>query len=222
MDKPEKRTYRKGIVFLIIAVVIFLMWAYLNSPYTPVEERKIINYALQGSRDDFKLNLVYINKEKKIIKYEVVKKYKGKITQIFLIRSRMNEFLDKNSSYFLNDGYKIDLDWVGNRSGGPGILQFSNMYKTYYLGESNIFKSDFLDWLILQDELYLFSLSDISDYTLLEDIKGLILREYAEIEDIEILENFKSLEFFEPNDKITDEEIERVKEKHPNGEIYGR
>lgn len=92
MDKPEKRTYRKGIVFLIIAVVIFLMWAYLNSPYTPVEERKIINYALQGSRDDFKLNLVYINKEKKIIKYEVVKKYKGKITQIFLIRSRMNEF----------------------------------------------------------------------------------------------------------------------------------
>ena len=67
-EKPEKRKYRKGIAFLIIVVVIFLVWAYLKSPYTPIEERKIINYALQGSRSDFKILSINNNDDAKFIR----------------------------------------------------------------------------------------------------------------------------------------------------------
>ena len=63
-------------------------------------------------------------------------------------------------------------------------------------------------------------MSSISDPTLYEDIKGLVLKDYARIDDIEILRNFKSLEFFKPNDSITDEDIERIEEMHPDCEIY--
>ena len=39
--KPKRR---KWIILTIIILVIFLIRMYLNSPYTHVEERKIINY----------------------------------------------------------------------------------------------------------------------------------------------------------------------------------
>ena len=225
IGKPEKRKYRKAIVFLIILVIVFLIWGYFNSPYTHVEERKIINYALQGSRGDFKLLETRQNVDLKEASYILLNKDSDCVESFFEIRLRMKEYLKKNPDYFLNNNYNIGLSWAGTRSGGPGMLSFLSLYGIDYGGTqpSKIIKQfDSLDCLIIHQSPSLFSLSNISDYTLFEDIKGLILRERADIEDIEILENFKSLEFFEPNDKITDQEIERVKEMHPNCEIYGR
>ena len=47
--KLSKRKH-KGLLFIIVIIVIFVLYKiYLNSPYTHVEEMKIINYALQGS-----------------------------------------------------------------------------------------------------------------------------------------------------------------------------
>ncbi len=79
-----------------------------------------------------------------------------------------------------------------------------------------------LDCLVLYGDSRKFSLSSISDITLYEDIKGLLPEECTYIDDIEILKNFKSLEFFKPNNSVTDEDIKRIKEMHPNCEIYGR
>lgn len=191
MSKPEKRTYRKGKVFLIIVVVIFLIWVYLNSPYTHVEERKIINYALHGSRSDFKF--LRISQSSGLIgaDYTVLERFSYDAESFFEIRLRMKKYLEENPDYFINVDHKgIALSWVDNRSGGPLILRFLNVYGIDYGGSGppKIIKQfDSLDCLIISEGLDLFSLSDISDYTLYEDIKGLILSEYAYIEDIEIL-----------------------------------
>lgn len=150
--KPIKRKNIKWFIVLIVVTVISLSRMYLNSPYTFMEERKIINYALQGSRGDFRLHRVYLNTDDKTIKYVLVQKYKGDVSRIFMIRNRLNKYLDINIDYFLNDDYKITIDLVGNRSGVPGILLLTNMYKTYYLGELNIVKFESLDCLIIYEE----------------------------------------------------------------------
>ena len=135
----------------------------------------------------------------------------------------MKEYLENNPDYFLNNEYGIGIGWVENPSGGPLVLGLTDSYSLYY-GESRpievIKQFEGIDCLILFDDSRKFSLSSISDPTLYEDIKGLLLEEYARIDDIEILRNFKSLEFFKPNDSITDEDIERIKEMHPDCEIY--
>lgn len=224
VEKPTKNKYRKQTILTIIVTIIILAKMYLNSPYTHVEERKIINYALQGSLKDFKLNRIYLNKENRTIGFLILDKYKGNGQQIVEIRTRINNYLYKNPKYFLNYDYEIVLDWIANRSGGPGILKFSNVYPTNYLGGSNkyIVKSDALDYLFVSDCSNDFKLDDITDFTLYEDIKGLVLEDYAIVENIEILRNFKSLEFFVPNDRITDEDLKKIIEMFPDCEIYGR
>ena len=196
---------------------------YLNSPYTYVEERKIINYALQGSRGDFKLLSESNDKDYKSMSYTLINKDSYDAESIFKIRLRLKEYLENNPDYFLNNEYGIGISWIGNPSGGPLILGLTNSYGLHY-GKPHpdkiIRQFEALDCLILYEDLREFSLSSISDPTLYEDIKGLVLKDYARIDDIEILRNFKSLEFFKPNDSITDEDIERIEEMHPDCEIY--
>lgn len=213
MDKPRKSKKRKWIIILIIVAVIVLIRTYLNSPYTHVEERKIINYALQGR--DFKLNGIDLNKEKKIIWYTVLKKYKGDWNKIVEVRYRINNYLEKNPDYFLNSDYEIVLQWIGNKSGGPTILQFTNGYPTNYSGRyfEQIIQYEALDCVVVPRS---FSFKDIRDFTLYEDIKGLVLKKNAYIDDIEILKNFKSLEFFRPNSSVTDEDLEKFKIMFPD------
>lgn len=224
IEKPAKRKYRKQIIFLIIFFIIILIRAYLNSPYTHVEERKIINYALQGSRRDFKIHWDYLNNDTKAIRIMVLKKHNGDANQIVEIRSRMNNYLKNNPDYFLNNNYEIALNWAGNRSGGPKVLEFSNVYPTNYSGSTykHVVKFDYLDCLYILDSDFGYKIDDITDFTLYEDIKALVLEDYVPIGNIEILENFKSLEFFKPNNMVTDEDLEIFRTMFPDCEIYGR
>ena len=204
MDKSRTNKKKKRIIILIIIALVVLIRTYLNSPYTHVEERKIINYALQDS--GFKLDGIYLNKDKKTIGFIVLKKYKGDQNKISEVRCRISNYLEKNPDYFLNDDYEIVFEWIGYKSGGPTILQFTNGYPTNHLGGKyfeQIIKYEALDCLVVYD----FSFKDIRDFTLYEDFKGLILDDDAYIDNIEILKNFKSLEFFRPNSSVTDEEL---------------
>lgn len=225
LEQIKKPKRKKWITLMIIILIIFLIRMYLNSPYTHVEERKSINYALQGSRGDFKLLSESNDEDHKNMNYTLIDKSSYDVESIFEIRLRMNEYLENNPDYFLNNGYGIGISWIENPSGGPLVLGLTNSYSLYY-GKSRpieiIKQFETIDCLMLFGDSRKFSLSSISDSTLYEDIKGLILKDYAHIDDVEILRNFKSLEFFEANDSITDEDIKRIKEMHPNCEIYGR
>jgi len=178
------------------------------------------------SRGDFKLNNFYYNDEKTIIYYNILDKYKCNEDQFFKIRNRMNEYLQKYPDYFLNDDYEIILDWIDHPSGGPMILRFSNQYSLKYQKDNQPIsihkKYSSLDCLLVTNRSYRFALSDITDFTQYEDIKGLVLEDDARIDDIEILKNFKSLEFFKPNNRITDDDLEKFKSMFPDCEIYGR
>ena len=130
-EQSIKIKRRKWIILPIIIVIILLTRMYLNSPYTYVEERKIINYALKGSRDDFKLNSVYLDNENKVVTYEVYNKYKADIEKIGLIRLRMKEYLVENPDYFINDDYYIKLVWRDDISGHPWVLSFNNIWDRF-------------------------------------------------------------------------------------------
>lgn len=225
MVKLTKRKH-KGLLLIIVIIVVFVLYKiYLNSPYTHVEEMKIINYALQGSRGNFKFKYFYYSDEK-TIEYAIFAKYKSNEDEFFKIRNRMNEYLAKNPDYFLNDNYEISLNWIRYPNGGPLILSFTNRYSLNYQKDHPISihkKYDSLDCLtVLYDNAYGYLLSDINDKSLYKDIKGLILEDRARIGDTEILKEFKSLEFFKPNNRITDDDLEKFKSMFPDCEIYGR
>lgn len=222
-SKSRKQKIFISIDITVVAIIIYRI--YLNSPYTHVEERKIINYALQGSKSDFKVNRIYLNRDKKTIAFLLLKKYRGDEKQFTDIRTRMNEYLEKNPDYFLNDDYRIVIEWIGNHCGGPGIIRFTNFYPTNYLNEKSKIKKKFnyIDCLeILYENSFKFTLNDITDFSKYEDIKGLVLGDNVRINDIKILGNFKSLEFFKPNNEITDEDLENFKSMFSDCEIYGR
>lgn len=140
--------------------------------------------------------------------------------QIVKIQKRMNEYLEKHPDYFLNDGYYFALTWVGTRSGGPHLVSFSNDYRFHH-GDTNIHKkSASLDFLFVSDISLYFQFRDIPDYTKYADVKGLAFDEDVTLDNIEVLQNFKSLEYFEPNDRISDEDLEKLKLMLPDCEIY--
>ena len=193
---------------------------YLNSPYTYVEERKIINYALQGSRLDFKFLRAGQGSGAKSVNYKIISKAYGNKAKIVKIRNRMNEYLEKHPEYFLNNGYYIALTWVGTHSGGPPLVAFTNNYRFHH-GDINIHKkSTSLDFLYVSDMFVNFQFRDIPDYTKYADVKGLSFDEDVTIDNTEVLQNFKSLEYFEPNDRISDEDLEKLKLMLPDCEIY--
>ena len=121
-EQLKKTKSRKWIILTIIILVIFLIRMYLNSPYTHVEERKIINYALQGSRGDFKLLSGSHCKDPEIMNYVLIDKFTYDAESIFKIRTRMNEYLENNPDYFLNNRYSVAIGWVDSPSGGPQFL----------------------------------------------------------------------------------------------------
>ena len=113
--------------FMFLSLLITAFVLYRRSPYTYVKEDKIINYALMGSQSDFELLCSSCSESDKLVEYEItIQSGKEKTDQFFTIANRVNDYLETHPDYFLNEGYKITVSIVMNRSGAPEIVKFSN------------------------------------------------------------------------------------------------
>lgn len=216
MSKSNRPPNRKRKVLLFILIALILLNVYYKSPLTYVKEKKIINYAMLRHRIDFVLESIQIDAGNKKISYKLYTRFYAEPEQFGKIRCRFNEYLKKHPDYFINDGYIIELQFVGNPSGGPIVIKFSNRYNDEKFNELGSF--DKLDCLELTSfaNYMEFNLYEIKDFAMFQDIKALMLEEDFKVKDISIFDNFKSLEYFRYKGKLSDEQKEELKNILPD------
>lgn len=225
----KKRIWIFGGV-LLFAILIAAFILYRESPYTYVKEERVINYALKGSRSDFELLHTYLDDENRTIEYEILSSEVAETDQYFIIANRTNEYLEKHTDYFLNEGFRISLCFVSNSSGAPAIVRISNWNtdKT----ENDVRVMDRLGYVRVwnNSELSGFWMGDMEDISLYENIRAVILDKGVYINDLSVFLSFPKLEYFRfyarlsDEDKVyynsySDEEVSRIRELLPTCEI---
>lgn len=206
-----------GLMLLILLITAFVL--YRRSPYTYVKEDKVINYALSGNQADFELKYAKCDENSKTVEYKVyTQSGKGQTDQYFIIANRVNEYLEKHSDYFLNEGYKITLEIVMNRSGAPGIVDFSNWNWDNADSDNQIMDHLGCVWICYQSKWSGFKLSEIEDLSLAEDISVIIIEEGLGVE-INIFQSFPNLRYLRQYKTMTEEKITQIRELLPNCEI---
>ncbi|MBN1892694.1 MAG: hypothetical protein JW780_07925 [Clostridiales bacterium] len=205
-----------GTLLLVILITAFVF--YRKSPYTYVKEERVINYALMGSRSDFELLHTYFDDENRTIEYEILSSGVATTDQYFIIANRVNEYLGNHPDYFLNEGYRITVAIIMNRSGAPGIVDFSNWNWDNADGDGQIMDHLGCIWIDFQSQWVGFDLSEIEDVTLFENISVIIIDEELGVE-INIFQSFPNLRYLRQYKTMSDEKIQRLKELLPNCEI---
>lgn len=215
--KKKKIWIFGGVLLFVILITAFVL--YRRSPYTYVKEDKVINYALAGNQADYELKYAKCDENSKTVEYKVyTQSGKGQTDQYFIIANRVNEYLEKHSDYFLNEGYKITLEIVMNRSGAPGIVDFSNWNRDSADGDGPIMDHLGCVWICYQSKWSGFKLSEIEDLSLAEDISVIIIEEGLGV-DINIFRSFPNLRYLRQYRTLTEEKMIRLRELLPNCEI---
>lgn len=216
--------FRKKTVLVIssfvVLILIFTMFVlYRRSPYTYVKEDKIINYALMGSQSDFELLYSSCSESDKSVEYEItIQSGKEKTDQFFTIANRVNDYLETHPDYFLNEGYKITVSIVMNRSGAPEIVKFSNWNWDNADSDNQLMDHLGCVWVRDQSQWSGFKLSEIEDTALFENISVIIIDEGLGV-DINIFRSFPNLRYLRQYRTLTEEKMIRLRELLPNCEI---
>lgn len=183
-----KKRKIKIVVGTIIIIVLYNL--YLRTPYTFKKEYKIINYALQGNRDYFGRIQVNLDEKEKTVEYLLTDKSKTTMESYAILCGKMNEYLKNNPDYFLNHGYRMELNFYFTNSYSPVYLSFSNEIRRTCEGTLTERTNKFNCLTIkMRDEFDLYKIKDFSYYDFVEymDIGESV------ITDGKILNNFKSL-----------------------------
>ena len=207
---------KKRFWFCAVILIGLLYFLYSRSQYTFVEQNKIINYALQGNHWDFSLSCVEYEMSNNTYWYQVYKTSKVETDQFMYICKRMNEYLKNNKNYFLNDGYKINLVFVVHKSGGPGIVTFTNWY-TDSESDKTIVKEELNCMQIRGEPKYDgFDLNNIKDSSLYDCIEYINVEarygDYRNINELRNLKQIKSLKEVKINYKISQEDFKILKD----------
>lgn len=216
--------FRKKTVLVIssfvVLILIFTMFVlYRRSPYTYVKEDKIINYALMGSQSDFELLYSSCSESDKSVEYEItIQSGKEKTDQFFTIANRVNDYLETHPDYFLNEGYKIIVSIVMNRSGAPEIVKFSNWNWDNADIDNQLMDHLGCVWVRDQSQWSGFKLSEIEDTALFENISVIIIDEGLGV-DINIFQSFPNLRYLRQYKTLTGEKITQIAELLPDCEI---
>ena len=205
--------------FMFLSLLITAFVLYRRSPYTYVKEDKIINYALMGSQSDFELLCSSCSESDKLVEYEItIQSGKEKTDQFFTIANRVNDYLETHPDYFLNEGYKITVCIVMNRSGAPEIVKFSNWNWDNADSDNQLMDHLGCVWVRDQSQWSGFKLSEIEDLSLAEDISVIIIEEGLGVE-INIFQSFPNLRYLRQYKTMTEEKITQIRELLPNCEI---
>lgn len=205
--------------FMFLSLLITAFVLYRRSPYTYVKEDKVINYALAVSQTDFELKYSKCDESNKTVEYKIyLQSGKEKTDQFLTIANRVNDYLETHPDYFLNEGYKITVSIVMNRSGAPEIVKFSNWNWDNADSDNQLMDHLGCVWVRDQSQWSGFKLSEIEDTALVENISVIIIDEGLGV-DINIFRSFPNLRYLRQYRTLTEEKMIRLRELLPNCEI---
>jgi len=107
------------------------------------------------------------------------------------IRETFNDYLETHPDSFLNDEYSIEIEIIGTKSGGPGIVQFSNIRSNE--NDDVLLYDEISDMTITQEAV---NCNKISQITGCDTLRSLHLSN-VELDDLESLRKLPSLEYIE-------------------------
>ncbi len=193
------------------------MTALLKSRYTFINKNKIIYYAIEGNFSAFDVDSIKVDGDKKTASYELCLNYDVTTDQFLEVANRMNQYLYDHPSYFLNDGYQIELMFNGTLS-GPSVISFYNW---------NIDSDDTQK--ILYDGFYCMhvyklageglNFNTIQDFSLCRNINAMILDKGIVIENVSVLKEFESLTYLGHYDTLSEEQATLLKGLLPQCKI---
>jgi len=123
-------------------------------------------------------------------------------------REAVNQYLNENKDFFLNNGYLIQITIRGNRN-GPTYMIISN--RNYYNNSKSLYDTlsslEIIGWI-----------DNISSYKNWTDIQTLLISD-INIDDISVLSQFTQLEYISKAAGFTAQDTQAIKQMLPHCKI---
>lgn len=208
---------KKRFWFCILLILISVFYVHSKSQYTFKEENRIINYALKG-KHRYKIKNISHNKEEKVITYTIYRTGTVNTQDYIDIYNRMNEYLKRHEKYFMHNKYRMSLEFVGHKAGGPGVVYFKN-WNPYKVEDKDNLKDMLYCMEVLGETCYGFVVNDINGDMSLDGISAIIIDESIMVSKPYIFEFFHTLNYLRFRGTIANDIKSDLLQIIPNCEI---